>query len=148
MEADAKPLPRDETTPPVTKINFFSIHTPEMRRPGGQTPCLLACRTRTLNRWFCPPWSPRHACAVQISQDRQVCRSPTIHSQLRRREYDSRARARATVRAFPLFPTECARALRIFSKNPRGKRTDRGGENRSLWMEFSSGKNKARFHPC
>src|SRR5215831_12447021 len=115
IEADAKPLPSDETTPPVTKINFFSINK--------RSPRLSA-----------------------TSSDRLECRSPMIRSQLRQREYDIHARALAIVQVSRQLPEECARALQIFSENPRGKRTDRDGENRSLRMEFSIGKNKGRFH--
>src|SRR6187549_2173773 len=40
IEADANPLPKDETTPPVTKMNFLSIYI---------SPSLLACRFPTIH---------------------------------------------------------------------------------------------------
>src|SRR5438093_13162983 len=40
MDADASPLPSDETTPPVTNINFFSIPFPKHCRGGLLPPAI------------------------------------------------------------------------------------------------------------
>ena len=55
MQAEVRPFPIDDTTPPVTKMNFvglafifFFLEQPNFRAEGGPDPCYTICALNAL----------------------------------------------------------------------------------------------------
>src|SRR5215470_8963815 len=108
IDADANPFPKEETTPPVTNMNFLSIESPKFRK-GCESSLSLGSDTEF--GYGVRPRIPRTFATVP---DLPVYRSPRIRFRSPRRGFDTHAPALATVRAAPQLPAECVRASETF----------------------------------
>src|ERR1700730_15814205 len=106
MDAAATPLPKEETTPPVTKIYFGPIragYAPLNGLPGAKL-CLFLLGSR---------------CTTHFTETAAACQRAPVP----RRECDSRSPASAAARVVRCAPDRLAERWQIPAEPRGGKRT-------------------------